>query len=416
VGDDAVTRDDDGVGVHVIGVADGASGARATDGLGHLAVGPYFAEGYRRQRRPDGVLERRRHHRREGHLEDATLALEVLHQFGHREGEEPWCLSERRVAVLMGEEDRGDEALVALDTPGTDGRGDVDEEARHGEVLQPRCTVAEVTTLEVVNGDVRLHVVVEGDGPTVLLLHGWPDTSALWDDVVPELVAAGFRVATVDLRGCGLSDKPTELASYAMFHLVGDVAALIKALGEEKVTLVGHDWGSALAWASAIGLENMVERAVVISVGHPSAFRTAGIAQQVKSWYMLLFSYEGVGEGFLRKNDYEAMRQWVGHPRVEAVIAELERDGQMSAHLKWYRANVAPDAFIVEPGALPPVNVPVLGIWSSGDFALTEAQMTNSANYCSSGFTYRRFEGHGHWIPIEAPRELAATIVEFASA
>ena len=273
-----------------------------------------------------------------------------------------------------------------------------------------------MTTLEVTNGDVRLHVTVEGEGPTALLLHGWPDTSALWEDVAPELIAAGFRVATVDLRGCGRSNKPEELASYAMHHLVGDVAAIVAALGGEKVTLIGHDWGAGLAWAVAIGRPDLVERLVVVSVGHPIAFRTAGLAQQIKMWYTLLFFHEGVGEGFLRKNDYEALRRWTGHPRVEAVIEELERDGQMSAHLKWYRANLPPDSFITEPRPLPPVAVPVLGIWSSGDLALTEVQMTNSAAYCAAGFTYRRFEGHGHWIPLEAPRELAAVIADFAAA
>jgi pimeloyl-ACP methyl ester carboxylesterase len=130
---------------------------------------------------------------------------------------------------------------------------------------------------------------------------------------------------------------------------------------------------------------------------------------------MLLFSYEGVGEGFLRKNEYEAMRRWVRHPRVESVIAELERDGQMSAHLKWYRANVAPDAFVIDPAPLPAVGVPVLGIWSSGDFALTEGQMTNSASYCAGGFEYLRLEDLGHWIPLEAPHELARAVIEFSA-
>ena len=270
--------------------------------------------------------------------------------------------------------------------------------------------------MNVTNEDVQLHVEVAGEGPTVLLLHGWPDTSALWDDVVPELVAAGYRTAAVDLRGCGRSDKPEDVKSYEMHHLVGDVAAVIAALGDEKVTVVGHDWGAALTWAVAIGRPDLVERAVVISVGHPIAFRTAGLAQQVKSWYTLLFFYDGVGEGFLRKNDYEVLRHWTGHPRAEPVIEELERDGQMRAHLKWYRANLPPDSFIVEPAPLPPVRVPVLGIWSSGDAALTEVQMQNSANYCEAGFTYRRFDGLGHWVPLEAPLELAAAIVEFASA
>jgi pimeloyl-ACP methyl ester carboxylesterase len=249
----------------------------------------------------------------------------------------------------------------------------------------------------------------------MLLLHGWPDTSIMWDEVVPDLVAAGYRVAVPDLRGCGRSDKPTELDSYAMYHLIGDVANIVEALGVEKVTLVGHDWGAALAWGVALLRPDLVERIVVVSVGHPSALFGAGLEQQIKSWYMLLFSYEGVGEAFLRKNDYEAMRRWTGHPRVEAVIAELERDGQMEAHLKWYRANVAPNAFITDPPTLPPVSVPVLGIWSSGDFALTERQMTNSTSFCASGFEYLRLEGFGHWVPIEAPHELSHAVVDFCS-
>ncbi len=272
-----------------------------------------------------------------------------------------------------------------------------------------------VEQLTVVNGDVRLEVFVQGEGPVILLLHGWPDTSIMWDEVTPDLVAAGYRVAVPDLRGCGQSDKPAELTSYAMHHLIGDIANIVEALGVEKFTVVGHDWGAALAWGVALTRPDLVERIVVVSVGHPSSLRTAGLEQQIKSWYMLLFSYEGVGEAFLRKNDYQAMRRWTGHPRVEAVITELERDGQMEAHLKWYRANVAPNAFVVDPPTLPPVSVPVLGIWSSGDFALTERQMTNSASYCASGFEYLRLEGFGHWVPLEAPHELSRAVIDFCS-
>jgi len=130
---------------------------------------------------------------------------------------------------------------------------------------------------------------------------------------------------------------------------------------------------------------------------------------------MLLFHFEGLGEAFLRRHDYEALRRWTGHPRVEPVIEELERDGQLTAHLQWYRANVAPDAFVRDPPRLPDVAVPVLGVWSSRDFALTEAQMINSARYCAKGFTYLRLDGIGHWVPLEAPKALAESIVEFAN-
>jgi pimeloyl-ACP methyl ester carboxylesterase len=273
----------------------------------------------------------------------------------------------------------------------------------------------EVDTLAVRNGDVNLHVLLDGDGPTILLLHGWPDTSALWDEVRPLLVDAGFRVAVPDLRGCGRSDKPSDVEDYRMHHLVGDVVSIVGALGDGKVILAGHDWGAALAWTVATFRADLVERLVVLSVGHPSAFYGAGISQQIKSWYMLLFQFEGVGEAFLRKNDHEAIRRWTGHPRPDAVIEELERDGQMRAHLLWYRANVAPDAFVRPAPVLPLVEMPVLGIWSSGDFALTEHQMITSENYCANEFRYVRLEGAGHWIPLEAVARLSREIVEFCS-
>jgi pimeloyl-ACP methyl ester carboxylesterase len=272
----------------------------------------------------------------------------------------------------------------------------------------------DVESLTVRSGDINLLVHVDGEGPTILLLHGWPDTSALWDEVALQLVEAGFRVAVPDLRGCGRSDKPRDVESYRMHHLVGDVIALIDALGDEKVTLVGHDWGAALAWIVATFRADLVERLVVLSVGHPTALYGAGITQQVKSWYMLLFQFEGAGEAFLRKNDYEALRRWSGHPRADSVIEELEHDGQMTTHLLWYRANVAPNSFVVPPPTLPSVEVPVLGIWSSGDFALTEHQMTNSGNYCANGFRYARVEG-GHWIPIDEPTTVSREIVAFCS-
>jgi pimeloyl-ACP methyl ester carboxylesterase len=264
------------------------------------------------------------------------------------------------------------------------------------------------------NGEVELSLEVTGEGPTLVLLHGWPDTGALWSDVVPQLVAGGYRVAVPDLRGCGRSSKPAATSSYRMFRLVSDVKSIIDALGSEPVTLIGHDWGAALAWSATAHLPDDVERLVAVSVGHPTSFYGAGIDQQRRSWYMLLFAQEGLGEAFVRKDDYSVLRH-SGHPRAEAVIDELERDGQMSAHLRWYGANAPMDSFIVDPPTLPPVVAPVLGLWSNGDFALTERQMVGSQAYCPSGFTYVRLDGYGHWIPLEAPDELSREILNFLS-
>jgi pimeloyl-ACP methyl ester carboxylesterase len=272
-----------------------------------------------------------------------------------------------------------------------------------------------VESLRVENGDVGLNVRVEGSGPTVLLLHGWPDTSVLWDEVTPHLVSAGYRVAAPDLRGCGESDKPDDVELYRMHHLVGDVSAIVEALDVEKVNLVGHDWGANLAWATAAYRPDAVERLVALSVGHPTAFCSSGIEQQLKSWYMLLFHFEGLGEAFLRQDEYAGLRRWARHPHVEEVITELERDGQMRTHLMWYRANARPDMFLSPPPALPPIQMPTLGVWSSGDLALSERQMTESATYCAGEFRYRRLESYGHWIPLEAPAELSSELVDFFS-
>ncbi|MDE3065699.1 MAG: alpha/beta fold hydrolase, partial [Acidobacteriota bacterium] len=246
----------------------------------------------------------------------------------------------------------------------------------------------------------------------VLLLHGWPDTARLWDEVGPRLVDAGYRVATPDLRGCGRSSKPAATSDYAMHHLVADVAAVTDALGG-PVALVGHDWGAALAWAVAAYLPERVTHLVALSVGHPTAFRSGGLDQQMRSWYTLLFSYEEVGELFLRYNDYEALRTWARHPRAEEVIAELERDGQISSHLRWYRANLPPDSFLRAAPVLPPITAPTLGVWSTRDFALGERQMSESARFCPNGFTYRVVEGAGHWLPLEVPEEVASEVVTF---
>jgi len=263
------------------------------------------------------------------------------------------------------------------------------------------------------NGDVELFVRDAGEGPVIVLLHGWPDTSVLWRDMVALLNAAGYRCVGIDLRGCGFSSKPYEVERYAMRELTSDVAAVIESLDAGRVTVLGHDWGANLAWAVATFRPDLVSSVVALSVGHPSAFRSAGLEQQLKSWYTLLFAHEGLGEAFLRKNDYEAMRTWLGHPHVEGIIEELERDGQMRTHLLWYRANIPPSAFVDDPPVLPPVRVPALGVWSSGDRALSEHQMTRSREYCTAGFTYVRLEGFGHWLPLEAPRDVADAVVEF---
>ncbi len=177
--------------------------------------------------------------------------------------------------------------------------------------------------------------------------------------------------------------------------------------------MVGHDWGAALAWTIASFVPDRVGHMVALSVGHPRAFLEAGIPQLEKSWYMLLFQFPGVAEQWLSGDGWAGMRAWMDHPDIEAAIRDLESDGSLTPGLNWYRANVPPAGLIGPPPDLPPVAAPTMGIWSSGDFALTEEQMTGSWAYVSGPWRYERLEGAGHWMQLEKPVEVNQLLLDF---
>jgi len=254
---------------------------------------------------------------------------------------------------------------------------------------------------------------VTGGGTPVVLLHGFPDSKRLWRHQVPALVDAGLKVIVPDQRGYGASDKPTDVEAYQIPYLCGDVMAVLDAAGVERAHVVGHDWGAAVAWAMASLVPDRVDRLVALSVGHPASFFSAGYEQREKSWYMLLFQFEGIAEQWLSADDWANFRAWAHHPDADRVIADLEANGSLTPGLNWYRANVAPRTLVEPAIALPPVQAATLGIWSSGDIALLEAQMQASAAQVTGTWRYERLEGPGHWMQLEAPERVNALLVDF---
>jgi pimeloyl-ACP methyl ester carboxylesterase len=265
-------------------------------------------------------------------------------------------------------------------------------------------------------GDLTFAVQDEGSGPAVLLLHGFPDSHELWRNQVPVLVDAGYRVIAPDLRGFGESSKPAEAERYGLLDIAGDVIGILDSAGVERAHVVGHDWGAALAWAMAAFVPDRVDHLVAMSVGHPSAFRDAGFAQREKSWYMLLFQFEGIAEQWLSNDDFANMRAWTKHPDVDQVIQGLSRPGALTAALNWYRANVHPRTLIEPPLVFPQIAAPTMGVWSSGDFALEESGMTSSHRFIDAPWRYERVEGPGHWMQLEAPDETSQLLVDFLPA
>ena len=152
-------------------------------------------------------------------------------------------------------------------------------------------------------GGLRLHWVEAGEGPLVLLLHGFPELWLAWRKQLPALAAAGFRAVAPDLRGYDLSEKPKGVASYRVEKLAGDVAGLVRHLGYERTFLAGHDWGGAIAWCVPALHPGLVEKLAILNAPHPVLMRKklATLAQARRSSYIFFFQLPWLPERSLTR-------------------------------------------------------------------------------------------------------------------
>jgi pimeloyl-ACP methyl ester carboxylesterase len=258
-------------------------------------------------------------------------------------------------------------------------------------------------------------VAEEGAGTPVVLLHGFPDTSALWRHQVAALTGAGFRTIAPDMRGRGRSDKPPDVADYALTKIVGDVTGIMDALGVQRAHVVGHDWGAAVAWLVAMLAPTRVDHLVAISVGAPGAAGLPTLEALQKGWYRILFDMPGVAEDLFQRNDWYLARTLLegGGDNFETYVANLSEPGALTAALNWYRANVPVQRLLGGTPPLPPVAAPTMGVFGTADVALTEEQMVKSASKVSGTWRYERLEGIGHFVPLDAPDQLNKLLLDF---
>jgi pimeloyl-ACP methyl ester carboxylesterase len=198
-----------------------------------------------------------------------------------------------------------------------------------------------------------------------------------------------------------------------MRGIVADVVAVMSDAGAARAHVVGHDWGAAVAWALAAFAPDRVDHLAVLSVGHPATSRASGFEQHQKSWYMLLFQFTGVAEEWLSADGWANFRAWSRHPDADATIAELEANSSLTPGLNYYRANIPPEAWLSRGRSLPAVAAPTMGVWSTGDIALTERQMTDSAQNVTGPWRYERLDGLGHWMQLEAPDQVNRLLLDF---
>ena len=170
-------------------------------------------------------------------------------------------------------------------------------------------------------GDQRLHYVEAGDGPLIVLLHGFPEFWYGWREQIRPLAAAGFRVVAPDMRGYNLSSKPDGVAAYDVGQLTADIRDLIRERGAETAMLVGHDWGGSVAWATAMNHPEVVGRLAILNAAHPRKL-SQGLhhpGQLRKSWYFFFFQTPGLPEAVVHA-DHWALSVHRGDPGHEADV------------------------------------------------------------------------------------------------
>jgi pimeloyl-ACP methyl ester carboxylesterase len=268
------------------------------------------------------------------------------------------------------------------------------------------------------NGAVRIHYVAEGDGPLVVLLHGFPDYSGTWKPLTAELNKAGYRTAALDLRGYNLSDKPAGVEAYAMPNLIGDVAAVIAAEGQREAIVIGHDWGAAIAWQVAMNRPELVRRLVILSVPHPAGFAremASNAEQQKNSQYARNFQQPG----FEKNLTAEGLAGWQKDPAERGPYVDALKRSDFGAMLNYYRANYPRStgaAVAAERPPILPIKAPTLVIHGMKDTALNAAGHSGVWDHVEADTTLVMFPQAGHFVQWDAKAQVNRTIVDWLKA
>ena len=286
---------------------------------------------------------------------------------------------------------------------------------------------------ELGNG-IRLHYAScgERDRPLMLLLHGFPEYSGAWEDLMPAF-AGTHRVVAPDLRGFNLSSQPADVAAYRAREIVGDLERLVAHLGAEPAVVVAHDWGGAVAWQWAIAKPGRLRKLVVLNSPHPIPFArdlVGSDAQQQASAYMNWLRAPGAEEVLARDDFIRLDEFFLGMQRADAPWYDAQRRARyhavwgrgLTGALNYYRASPLYPPTADDPGPrtlrLNPadfrVRVPTLVVWGEADTALP-VTLLDGLDELVDDLTVHRLPRATHWLAHEEPDEIARLILEFVA-
>ena len=272
-------------------------------------------------------------------------------------------------------------------------------------------------------GDVRLHYVEAGEGPLVVLLHGFPEFWYSWRHQIPALAAAGFRVVAPDMRGYNLSDKPGGVQAYRVELLTRDVERLIRACGAERAVVVGHDWGAIVAWLFAMREPAMLERLVIMNGPHPVAMMRDMLnpLQLARSAYVFFFQLPWLPELAAQAGGFASLR-WMLRTDplradaftpedIERYVEAMAQPGALTATINYYRAAVQRNPLSARE-QLRRIDAPVLVIWGEQDRALGP-ELAEPPHAWVPNARVERLPDASHWVQNDRPERVNALLLDF---
>lgn len=310
--------------------------------------------------------------------------------------------------------------------------------------------------------EIHLHFVEQGEGPLIVLCHGFPDLWYSWRYQLPALSAAGFRALAVDMRGYGQSDRPEAIDQYTLLHLVGDIVGLLDALGVQQAVIAGHDWGALVAWHAALLRPDCFRAVIALSLPYlqrsPVAPTSVMPRRKDAVFYTLYFQEPGLAEAELERDvrqtflkvlaggsiaggswsperlpgDPVAMvprgggyltdrptpatlPNWLTEADLDFYVREFERTG-FRGGLNYYR-NIDRNWELLAPFEGAKVTVPALYLAGDRDLALAFPGMDRVVANLANNVPQLRgkviLPGCGHWTQQERASEVNAAMIDF---
>lgn len=258
------------------------------------------------------------------------------------------------------------------------------------------------------SGDVKIHYVTKGEGPLLVMIHGFPDYWYTWREQIPAL-SEHFQVVAMDQRGYNLSGKPEGLARYQMEELVQDVEAVIKHFGKKKAIVVGHDWGGAVAWSFATAKPQMIDHLVILNLPHFNGLQRE-LANNPEQRRASAYAREFQKEDAASRLTAEGLTFWIKDSEAKAKYLEAFKRSSLEGMLNYYKANYPRPPYDETP-EMPPVDCSVLMIHGLKDTALLPGALNDTWKWVKRDLTMVTLPEAGHFVQQDAGPKVTQTLL-----